>query len=175
METFLEILKFTIPALIVFATSYFILKQYLNNHYNLRVLELRTNFSKDAIPLKIKAYERLLLFCERISIPNLVMRLNTKAITKENLKNVMMISIQKEFEHNIAQQLYISNNLWQIINVTKNEMINLISVQADALSSSSSGQDLANLLIKSNNELKKAPVDIAIEAIKEEAKVILTT
>ena len=62
MEIFLEILKFTIPGLIVFAATYFILKQYISSQYDLKALELRSKYSKDAIPLKLQAYERLLLF-----------------------------------------------------------------------------------------------------------------
>ena len=114
-ESFFEILKYTIPALIVFATSYFLLKQYLGSEYELKALELKSKYSKDAIPLKLQAYERLLLFCERISIPNLLLRLKTKNMNANDLKNVMVISVQKEFEHNMAQQLYASQKLWDII------------------------------------------------------------
>lgn len=173
METFLEVLKYTIPALVVFLTSYFILKQYLRNNYNMKALELKAKYSQDAIPLKLQAYERLLLFCERISIPNLLMRLNSKEMTNGSLKNALIISIQKEYEHNMAQQLYASNNLWEIITLAKNEMINLVMRSSEGLSDLQSSDQLSKRLFEELNKLDKNPVGLAVRAVKEEAKIIL--
>ena len=69
METFLEILKYSIPALIVFATVYTIMKKYMDNQYALESLKFRQGQNQDILPLKLQAYERLMLLCERISIP----------------------------------------------------------------------------------------------------------
>ena len=126
METVLEIIKYTLPSLIVFATSYYLLRQYLNNQYNMKALEMRSKYSQDAIPLKLQAYERLLLFCERINLHNLILRLKTSNMTNLELKNAMIISIQKEYEHNMAQQLYASQKLWDIITLAKNDTISII-------------------------------------------------
>lgn len=173
MESILEILKYTIPGLIVFASTYYILRQYLNNQYQLKALELKSNYSLEAIPLKLQAYERLLLFCERISIPNLIMRLKTRDMTVIELKNSMVISIQKEYEHNMAQQLYASHKLWDIITLAKNDIISFVSDQASSLSSDDNADALASKLLSSLNQLNTQPQDIAINAIKEEAKIIL--
>jgi len=62
----LEILKYTIPSFVAFAAVYFILRQYLNSQYELQALEVKSKYSKDAIPLKVQAYERLLLLCEKM-------------------------------------------------------------------------------------------------------------
>jgi len=172
-ESFFEILKYTIPALIVFATSYYLLKQYLENQYSLRALELKSKYSKDAIPLKLQAYERLLLFCERISIPNLLLRLRTRDMNVNELKSAMVISVQKEFEHNMAQQLYTSQKLWDILNLAKNDTISMITTQANDLNPQENATQLANKLMNQLSSMKKSPLDIAIQGIKEEAKIIL--
>ena len=172
-EIILEVLKYTIPALVVFLACYFILKQYLSNQYALKSLEVRSKYSRNAIPLKLQAYERLLLFCERISIPNLVMRLNTDSMTADTLKHAMMISVQKEYEHNIAQQLYTSQKLWDIIKLVKNDMVRIINKTGSTINPNENSDVLAEALFKYINENEKDPVNLAIQAVKEEAKIIL--
>lgn len=173
MELFLEILKFTIPALIVFASSYYILKQYLSNQYHMRTLEIKSQFGKEAIPLKLQAYERLLLFCDRINVPQLIIRLKTSDMTAEALRNSMMISIQKEYEHNIAQQLYTSQKLWEIIRLAKTELMNFIDIQSRSYTSSQSADELSRHLLQAYQNLKPNPSALAVQAIREEAKIIL--
>jgi len=173
METILEILKFTIPGLIVFAAVYFIQKQQNQKEYQLRVLDDRGKYSKDAIPLKLQAYERLLLFCDRITIHNLLLRLKTRDMSAADLKNAMVISVQKEYEHNLAQQLYTSQKLWEILTLSKNDTIAIIAETADALGRSASADELSGALLKKVSSMTKNPMHVAIKAIKEEAKIIL--
>lgn len=173
MEIFLEILKFTLPGLIVFLATYFTLKQYLKSQYEMKAIELRAKYSKDAIPLKLQAYERLLLFCERISIPNLIFRLKTNSMTNVELKNAMIISVQKEYEHNMAQQLYTSQKLWDILTLAKNDVITMITQEGNATKSDENANQLSSQLLNKLQSAGKSPIDVAINAIKEEAKIIL--
>jgi hypothetical protein len=139
----------------------------------MRSLELRAAYSKDAIPLKLQAYERLLLFCERISIPNLILRLKTSSMSSEDLQRAMMISVQKEYEHNMAQQLYASKQLWEIITLAKNDILSVISNAANKVSPGDNARQLSDTLMDQISNMKKGPLDVAIQAIKEEAKIIL--
>lgn len=173
MVVILEILKYTIPSLVAFIAVYYILRQYLSAQYQLQSLEVRSKYSKDAIPLKVQAYERLLLFCERISITNLLLRLKTNSMNATELKNAMVISIQKEYEHNMAQQLYASNKLWEIITLAKNDMIALVSNAYQGLDHNSTADELSNKLLQQLSTMPKSPLDLAIAGIKEEAKIIL--
>lgn len=173
MAVFLEILKFTLPGLIVFAAVYYILRQYLNNQYELKALELKANYTKDAIPLKLKAYERLLLLCERIRFPQLLLRLKTKEMTARDLKNALVISVQKEYEHNMAQQLYCSNKLWEILTLTKNDLISIISGAYGKVRPEDNADVFAEKLLETAAKMGKSPLDVSIQAIKEEAKIIL--
>ncbi len=173
LETVLEIIKITIPALIVFLTVYYLQKQFLKNQYNLQLLDLKKNQIDNTLPLKLQAYERLTLFLERIKLENLILRIRTEKMTASNLHIALLVSIQKEFEHNVAQQVYISPELWEIITLVKNETINLVNVvakeqepEADAIAYS---RDLFNKM----NNLPIKPVDKALLAIKKEASIIL--
>ena len=173
MQTILEIIKYTLPGLIVFAAVYYILRQYLNSQYELKRLEIKSNYSQQAIPLKLQAYERLLLFCDRISIPSLLLRLKNKEMSADQLKTAMIISVQKEYEHNMAQQLYTSHKLWEILTLAKNDIITLISDAGSKVGPQATSQELSNELMNQLKTLKKSPESLGVQAIKEEAKIIL--
>ena len=173
MDTVFEVIKYILPAIIVFVTAYFLIKKLVDSQYHLKALELKSKYSKEAIPLKLQAYERLILFCDRIDIPSLILRLKTPKMTSIELKNTMIISVQKEFEHNIAQQLYTSNQLWHIIQLAKNDVIAFIETHSFGISPESPANTLAQHLLEEAGKQKKGPVKIALDAIKEEAKIIL--
>ena len=90
-----------------------------------------------------------------------------------DLKNVMVISVQKEFEHNMAQQLYASQKLWDIISLSKNDIISLIINTSKNLGDQDNADSLASALMTQLSQMQKSPLDIAILGIKEEAKIIL--
>ncbi len=173
MQTILEIIKYTLPGLIVFAAVYYILRQYLNSQYELKRLEIKSNYSQQAIPIKLQAYERLLLFCDRISIPSLLLRLKSKEMNADQLKTAMIISVQKEYEHNMAQQLYTSHKLWEILTLVKNDIISIISDAGSSVGAQASSQELSAALMNQLRSLNKSPEHVGIQAIKEEAKIIL--
>ncbi len=77
METALEISKYILPALVVFATVYFVMKRYLNMQYSTQVLKFKQEQLKNTLPIKLQAYERMAMFCERISLENLSYRLSS--------------------------------------------------------------------------------------------------
>lgn len=173
METILEILKYTIPGLVVFAAVYYIQRQHNDSQYQMKALESQGKYSKNTIQLKLQAYERLLLFCDRIMVPNLILRLKSQDMTSDQLKTAMIISVQKEYEHNLAQQLYTSQKLWDILTLTKNDIIAIISGTAKSLAAGASAEDLANSLMSKTSAMKSNPISLATKAIKEEAKIIL--
>jgi hypothetical protein len=165
---FLEILKYTVPSLIVFASIYVIFKNFLNQQFQMEALKHRQSQGKDIIPLKLQAYERLMLLCERISIDNLSYRLVNSEMGVKELKNSMLIAIQQEYEHNITQQVYLSENLWKIIQLTKDQMQFFIS-NADGSTPAEFIVQIKKNMADSNAD----PVSIAKRAIKNDADVLL--
>lgn len=174
VASILEILKYILPSLVVFGTVYYLQKQYNANQYQLKAMELKAQYSKGAIPLKLQAYERLLLFCDRISFHNLILRLKTENMTAKQLKSAMIIAIQKEYEHNLAQQLYTSGKLWEIISTAKNNIIaKLIETGTGQNMDLDSADSYAQSLLRDNKNNSSDMLSLAITAIKEEAKIIL--
>jgi hypothetical protein len=135
MKTFLiELVKIAIPALVVGGTVWAMLRQYFRSQHQLRLLEIQKQSAETTLPLRLQAYERLALLCERISIPSLISRLKTDGVTVNDLKTAMLIAIGQEFEHNITQQIYISENLWNILKVARDntaEMVHIASQKLD--------------------------------------------
>lgn len=170
METFLEILKFTIPGLVVFATAYFLLKLYLDDKLRYELATQRSESLKITLPLRLQAYERLTLLCDRISIPNTLLRIRMPGMTVGELRGALMLAISQEFDHNTSQQLYVSDTLWQIISFAKNDALNFVMQTATDLDPKADAQALVNALLQTldenqgSNALQKALIAIRTEA-----------
>jgi len=173
MTTVLEILKITIPALIVFGTVYVMLKKYFDSQTELKHLELNREFHSEKLPIKLQAYERLIVFCDRISPQSLIFRLNQKEMTVGGLKTALLLAIQQEYEHNMAQQIYVSEKLWQIISFAKGEVQNLVRKAAEDLDANAPAIKLTEAISKLQGVTGFAPYENAKLAIKEEVKSIL--
>lgn len=170
-ETILEILKYILPALIVFLTVYFILKKYLDNQYKLELLRFKQSQLKDTLPLKLQAYERLAMLCERISLDSLSYRLSSSNMDTKSLSSAMLIAIQQEFEHNNSQQVYVSDKLWQIMTTAKDQIQKVITTaSADPTTNGSTVAfvEKAKELLAQTGD----PVSMAKQAIKQELELI---
>src|SRR6187399_2152934 len=124
----LEILKYTLPALIVFLTAYFLLTRYMNKDAGLKAIELKMKRDKEIIMLRLQAYERLALFLERMNPASIVSRVRTPDMLANELQYAMVKTIREEYEHNLSQQVYISSNTWGLIVAAKDEIIKTINL-----------------------------------------------
>src|ERR1035437_9169494 len=126
MDALIEFFKFTIPGLIVFATSYFMIKSYFEHEDKKRESEFKANNQKLITPVKLQAYERLVLFLERVNPESLLVRAMDSGMTVESLQNALIVMVRAEFEHNLSQQLYVSPKTWNTIKSSKENVIRLI-------------------------------------------------
>lgn len=174
-EGILEIIKITIPALVVYFTVKTLLQQYLDKQYQLRVLEGQQNErnTNAAFPMRLQAYERLSLFCERISIPNLMLRLRESGMTVRDLRISMLLAIQQEYEHNITQQVYVSDQLWQIVKMARDTTLQTINGVAAGIDEEGDAKLYAQALIEHINQREGDPLETALLAIKKETATIL--
>lgn len=169
----LEILKFTIPALIVFFTVYHMFKKHTQSLYQQKALELKAEISKQTLPIRLQAYERLLLFCERIDIHHMYYRLNTPNMKSRELMQSMLITVQQEYEYNMAQQLYVSTSLWKIISLAKEQILQIISQTGELTNPDESSLTLFERINVVISQTKSNPLEQAKEAIKKEVDALL--
>lgn len=172
VEAVLEIVKIAIPSLIVFFTAYFMLKTYLDKQHQLKALELKQGQQATTIPMKFQAYERLSLFCERIAIPNLLLRLTEKELSAAELRVALLITIQQEFEYNITQQVYISEQLWRIVKAYRDTIVATINGVSEHIDRKASAMELQRALLQYEEASANRALDTTLSAIKKEASLI---
>lgn len=161
-----------IPALAVFLVTFFVLRQYLDSDYQRRLLELRKDTSAQITPMKMQAYERMILFLERINPSSLLVRHTTIGMTATSLKNELVAAINEEYNHNIAQQLYLSPQSWKLIRIVKEQLLGIINQCYSQLDHGASGIDLSRAILDTMIRNEEIPTDKAIEFLKKEFKLI---
>lgn len=173
MDIILELLKYTLPALVVALVVYIMLKNQADNSYKLKLLQLKNKNSKELVPVKLQAYERLTLFVHRTSPESIFPRLTKPGMTAQELKNAIISAIHQEFEHNITQQVYVSNGVWNAIVAYKNTLANVVNDKAKQLDKSATAYDLGKAVIESyiNDEGLLSANQIS-DIIKQEVKSI---
>ena len=117
IEALLDVVRYSVPAMVV----YYLMRQFYRQQYSLELSKNKAALSSEQVGLRLQAYERLALFTERIAITGLMLRLNSGEITASNLQSALLIAVQKEYEHNLSQQIYISSQLWQMVTLLKEE------------------------------------------------------
>ena len=139
MEALADILKITIPALIVFLTAYFIMRNMIRNDQDKRRQELILQNSRTVTPIKLQAYERIVLFLERISLESMLLRVSTTDMTTAQLHSALLTTIRSEFEHNLSQQIYMSQQAWEVARNARSNMIKIINNEAERMPSDAPG------------------------------------
>jgi hypothetical protein len=170
----LEIIKITIPALIVFVTVYLVLKNFLGNQVQLEQMRINSDYSEGTRTKKIQAYERLMLFCDRMDIVNMTTRVYAPEMSADQLKQALLISLQREYEHNSAQQIYTSEALWKVISEAKSASGKVIRAASAVVSPSAPASELLKEISKKMEQISINPSDQAKSAIRSEASVLLS-
>ncbi|MFP4018477.1 MAG: hypothetical protein ACLFUH_04445 [Bacteroidales bacterium] len=166
----LEILKYTIPALIVFFTAFYTLRMLIKNDQKKRNYELVLKNKSLITPIRLQAYERLTLFLERISPDALVMRLNKENRTVNQLQNEMLKTIRSEFDHNLSQQIYVSPKAWLMVKHARENTVKLINTTVQEMKPGEPAIKLSRVLLQKVMEEGQSPTKYAIQYLKEEVK-----
>jgi hypothetical protein len=171
METnaFLDILKYTVPALVVFFVTYASLRMYLQKEYRIKQLELKMASIREAKPIRFQAYERIALLLERISLNNLLHRVRKGDMTVRDFQLAILSNIRSEFDHNVTQQVYVSINLWNIVKASKEEVISIVNRVAAELPPNAPGIELSKRIFAHLIEAEdQTPTQRALEELKKE-------
>ncbi|MCW5908720.1 MAG: hypothetical protein KIS94_12730 [Chitinophagales bacterium] len=171
LAAILEILKYTLPALIVFLTAYFLLTRYMQKEATAKAIELKMKRDKEIVMLRLQAYERLALFLERINFAAVISRVRTPDMLASELQYAMVKNIREEFDHNLSQQVYISSSAWNLIVQAKEEMMKTVNLIGTQLPPEASAGQLINALFHGIQQANAPlPTEHALEFLKEEAR-----
>ncbi len=173
MELVYNILLVTIPALIVFLTAFFILRGMIRSDQERRKQEILLQNNRTITPLRLQAYERFVLFLERISLESLIIRVHTQGMSAAQLHSALLSNIRGEFEHNLSQQIYVSPQAWEVVKNARSNIVKLINTEFEKLPENTTGLEFSRRLLEKVMELDKEPTKAAIEFVKNEAALLI--
>ncbi len=165
-DKIIELLFGLLPALLVGLIAYYFFKQHIENEDGRRRFLLQKDLQKEAFPLRMQAYERISLFLERISPSKLLLRTHPTSSKKDNYENLLIATIEQEFEHNLSQQIYVSDQCWNIVLAAKNATIQLIR-KANMLEKTDTANKLREVILTELMD-KQPPSNAALAYIKQE-------
>ena len=175
METVLEILKYTLPALIVVLCSYLIVQKFLVTTLKRKQLALLQETQGITVRMRLQAYERLALFAERINPRSLIPRVYVSGMTVTDLQQALVFNIRGEFEHNLSQQIYVSGNVWNTVRGVMEQEINMINNVASQLKPDAVAKELHKAIVDFVvSTPEEQPTTVALQIINEEAKRVLS-
>lgn len=170
MELFFDVLKVVLPAGIVFATAYFVIKSFLDNESKKRMLDIRKEGQKAITPVRLQAYERITMFLERISPDLLISRVNKSGMSARMLQAELVETIRSEYNHNLSQQVYMSDSAWTLVKNSMEEIIKLINLASTNVKDDATGNELGKIILQLVMKIGKLPNQTAIEYIKKELR-----
>jgi hypothetical protein len=165
-----ELLKYTLPAFFVFLATYLVIYKFMSEEKGKRRTEAILNNQKIITPVRLQAYERMVLFLERISLQSLVIRSQKPNITCQDLQNQLLKNIRSEFEHNMAHQLYISDKAWEMIRSAKENCVKYINQTALQVKPDAPAINLSKLILENMLDQEKDPTSKAINYLKAEVR-----
>ncbi len=162
------VLLVVLPAVIVGLTSFFAIKSIVKQEAMKQKYQLLKTTQKEVLPLKLQAYERLTLLLDRISLQKLVTRVQPIGDDLKSYKQLLLANINQELDHNLTQQMYVSDECWQTILKTKQAIVTQIIQQHEEVTSATALQ--AYVL----NQLKlETPTSVAQSFIRNEVGELL--
>jgi hypothetical protein len=122
----LSYVAYLLPAILVGIIAYYFFKGHTANEEGRRRYLIQKEAQKNIIPIRLQAYERLTLFLERIDPSKLLIRVKPNSDNLQEYESLLIQNIENEYEHNLAQQIYISPECWNLIIAAKNATMHVI-------------------------------------------------
>lgn len=164
-EEIFQLFAYLLPAVVTGAVAFYFFRLHTRNEEGRRRYLLHKDSQKNTLPIRLQAYERMALFLERIAIPSLVVRVGPKNSNKNDYENLLIKSIENEFEHNLSQQIYMTDECWNIIKAAKSATIQMI--RKAGMSESDSADKLREDILNETME-KSSPSATALAYVKKE-------
>lgn len=175
VEFWLDMLKYILPSAVMLIGVFLITSNFIDNENKKREFELRKQLlnenRKALLPIRMNAYERLLIFLERMNPTSSIHRNRVQNMSARELQITMTNGIREEFEHNLSQQLYVSNEAWTSILNAKEEMIKLYNLVGNNLPDNAVSLDFSKAILDYiMASERKLPSEYAIDFLKEDIK-----
>ncbi|MCH1613236.1 MAG: hypothetical protein L7S72_08065 [Flavobacteriales bacterium] len=163
-----DVLILSIPLAGILVATYLMLQHFQNKSAFEKEKEIDIQKTKTFFPLQIQAYERVILFLERIDPNNMIIRTHKNGMNAITLHRELLKIVREEYTHNMSQQIYIHPKSWKTVLNAKDETIQILNVAVNNLSADSSGLDLSAKIFESIASKKNSPTENARNSIVKE-------
>lgn len=168
MDALVEFGKILIPASIALYAAYLLVRSFIQKEIDLKRLEVRSRSIETILPNRLHAYERMTLFLERMAPQNLLVRLNTGTMPAREFHQLLLAEVRNEYNHNVSQQVYIGEDVWELIKSAKEDLIITINDSANEMSAESTSLDLAKKIFEKTILKPSDPLAHALSQLKQE-------
>lgn len=169
----IEILKYCIPALVVLFATWIVMYKLFQNEEQKRQWELKRLSQKEISPIRLRAYERLSLVLERTQPEHLLVDLDLSQMSVQQLQQRLLQTIRLEFDHNMSQQIYVSEQVWEQITAARGQMLSFVTAIAMQLPPNSTALDYAKMLLTAYSTNGETANEKALHALKAEAATLM--
>ena len=170
-----DVIILLIPLAGMLLITYLLLQHFFNKTLKENEKELIALKNKTILPLKMQAYERAILFLERIDPNNMIIRVHKNGMNAATLHVELLKIIREEYTHNMSQQIYISPNSWKELLTGKEETIQMINTSINQLDNKSNGIELSAKIFENIAKRKISPSEKARNIITREFQKSMST
>ena len=176
-ELIFQFCLYIVPSIVFFGGVYYFTNKWVEIQReknklafvgNKEVQKAPADLKKHFFPLQVEAYQRMVLFLERIAPNNMIMRLNNPGLPARAFQQKLMDAIRQEYEHNLAQQIFISPEAWDRVQASKEEILKIINMAATGLAPTALANDLSKGVFEITAQLSDQPTDQAVSFLKNE-------
>lgn len=160
-----QLFAYLLPSIVTGAIAFYFFRMHTNNEEGRRRFLLHKDSQKDTLPIRLQAYERMALFLERIALNSLVVRVAPQGQDKNNYENLLIKQVENEFDHNLSQQIYMTDECWNVIKAAKSATIRMI--RSAGMSESDTADKLREDILNQMME-KQSPSATALSFVKKE-------
>jgi hypothetical protein len=178
-EILFQFALYIVPSLVFFGAAYYFTNKWVEIQREKNKLAFidrkesvvapkQVDLKKHFFPLQVDAYQRMVLFLERIAPNNMIMRLNNSGLPARAFQQKLLDAVRQEYEHNLAQQIFISPQAWDRVQGSKEEILKIINMSATKLEPTALANDLSKGVFEITAQLKFQPTEEAINFLKAE-------
>jgi type III secretory pathway component EscR len=168
MNTLLELIKILVPASVVLYAVYLMVRTFIGKEIELKKIEVRGRSIETVLPIRLQAYERITLFLERIAPQALIFRLSNPTYSAQEFHRILLDEIRNEYNHNVSQQVYMSEYVWNMVKNAKEELTASINEVASTMNPDSKAIDLSRQFLQHILDKKEDTFALALSELKKE-------
>ena len=171
MEVLVDVIKIVLPAGLVIYGMYLVAVSFLKNERDNKLISLKTKNTETILPIRLQAGERICLLLERVTPNNLIRRVNTGNYSAKELHQLLLHEVREEYNHNLSQQLYFSDETWESVRNAIEQVLTMINRAAQDLNEEARGIDLNKRIFQLYLEKHNDSISQALKNVKSEIRV----